>query len=111
MFLSFVTLTHLQVLIDCFVEDLSACVCLLFSYDWAGVMQFGKTDTEISCILLSAKYQWVQYLHMHKVFQVIRTARHLIGLRTGLSKADFLFFPTDNACLHRKMQDNTQTNY
>ena len=54
MFLSFVTLTHLQVLIDCFVEDLSACVCLLFSYDWAGVMQFGKTDTEISCILLSA---------------------------------------------------------
>ena len=26
---------------------MSVCVCLLFSYDWAGVMQFGKTDTEI----------------------------------------------------------------
>ena len=56
-------------LIDCFVEGLSACVCLLFSYDWAGVMQFGKTDTEIK--LYSSEYQWVQYLHMHKVSQVL----------------------------------------
>ena len=35
---------------------------------------------------------------------VTRTARQLIGLRTGLGQADFLCFPTDNACLHRKFQ-------
>lgn len=94
-----------QVLIDCFVEGLSACVCLLSSYDWAGVMQFGKTDTEIKlysseCIIPVGSVP--PYAQGVPSLAVTRTARHLIGLRTGLGKADFLRFPTDNACLHRK---------
>ena len=69
----------------------------MFSYDWARVMQFGKSNTEIrlyssQCIIpwgsVPPYVQGVTSCQNSKTLQ----ARKLTGLRIGMNKANCLFF-------------------